>query len=214
MYLATRRAQLTMSHLRDAIGWATQMTEHVHQVTGVPTSLWNRVYSAGTGTLVWTAWVPDMTAAETFNDKLMVDERFMELLEQGVGYVIPGTLDDTLAQLIHPTELPDPPRQIDYAAVVTTTCANGRLAEGMALGVEIAQKAEELTGVPTAFLAGSTGNYGNITWITGCADAAELDRTSAALLDPQFIELVDQKAGRAYTDTPGASLQELYRRIV
>jgi len=99
---------------------------------------------------------------------------------------------------------PDPNRQVEYVAVVRSTVSAGKLARGMALGVEIAQRAEKITGVPTAFVADATGNYGGVAWLTAFANVAELERGEQTLnTDQGFIELIDTQAAGVYADQPG-----------
>jgi len=92
--------------------------------------------------------------------------------------------------------------------------AAGGLARGIALGVEIAQRAEQITGASTAFLADTTGNYGGVAWITAFSDVAGLEAAQLALnTDQGFVELIDAKAPGVYTDHPGATTQVIYCRI-
>jgi hypothetical protein len=87
---------------------------------------------------------------------------------------------------------PDPNRQIEYVTTVRTVCANGNLARGMELGVEIAQRAEKITGTPTLFLADVTGTYGGVGWASGHANAQELEATQQKLAaDASWAKWID-----------------------
>ena len=97
--------------------------------------------------------MPDLTALEAATDKLAVDDAYNDLAERGTAFVIPGSVTDSLLTVIHGNQ-PDPSRQTEYVSVVRSTAVAGHLARGFALGVEIKQKAEKITGIPTAFLAG------------------------------------------------------------
>jgi hypothetical protein len=214
MYLLQRSLRLNGTDIRGAIGWATNITEHVNQVTGTQVSLWNKVYSRGVGTLVFVAPAPDYTALEGFNDKLMADERYHDLLEQGRHYIIAGSVDDRLSQTLHPADAGTAPTG-EYAVVVQTTCANGCLAEGLGVGVELAQRLAEITGVTTYFHSDDGGDFGAVSWVTLYADAAEMERAGQAQFgNASFMELIDKKAGRVYTNIPSASSQSTYRRIM
>jgi hypothetical protein len=212
MYLFSRRAQLSGAKLRDAMGWAVAAGERVTQTTGLPIGVWSQVYSPGVGTLVWATFVPDLATLEGATDKLAVDDAYNELGDRAVEFVLPGTIDDSLSIVVHGE--PDPNRQIEYVASVRTTIVAGKIAKGMALGVEIAQKAEEITGVPTLFLGDATGNYGGVGWLTAFADVAALEAAEMALnTNESFIDLIDKKVGGVYADVPGASTQLIYRRV-
>jgi hypothetical protein len=85
------------------------------------------------------------------------------------------------------------------------------MARGIALGVEIAQRAERITGRPTSFSIAETGAYGAVEW-AGFADSVEqLQAARQALAaDQEFAQLLDSEASTAYL--PEAT-QVMYRRI-
>jgi hypothetical protein len=213
MYLFSRSARLSGGKFRDSMAWATSITERVTQTTGLQVGLWNQTFSPSVGTLVWSTFVPDLATLEAANDKLMVDDAYNDLVDRGNELVIPGSIDDALGMIIHGQ--PDPNRHVEYVAAVRSTISAGNLAQGIALGVEIAQRAEQITGQPTAFLADSTGNYGGVEWLTAFANVAELEQAEQTLnADQSFIELIDTQAAGVYADQPGASTQLIYRRIL
>ena len=190
------------------------MTEKVVQTGGLQVSLWGQTFSPSVGTLVWSTFVSELAELEAMNEKLMVDEGYLELVERGGEFVLPGSVDDTLGMIIH-GQAPDPERKPGYVSVVRTTMVAGGLARGITLGVEIAQKAEQITGVRTSFLADATGNYGGVAWISAFTDIADLERAQLELNSNQsFLELIDSQASTVYTDAPGATSQLIYRRII
>jgi|GEM_PF-900431 len=213
MYLFSRRARLSGGKLSESMAWATSMTERVVQATGMQVSLWTQTFSPAVGTISWSTFVPDLATLEAANDKLMADNAYHELVDRGTEFVIPGSVDDSLGMVVHGA--PDPNRRAEYVGVVRSTGAAGKLARGISLGVEIAQRVEQITGLPTLFLAGTTGNYGGVAWVTAFADVAELERAQMALnMDESFVELIDREAPGVYTDEPGATTQVILRRIV
>ena len=215
MYVFARTLQLNGVDVRGALSWATTITEHVHQTTGTPVSLWSRVYSEGVGTIGFTAAAADYTALEAFNDKLMVDDGYLDLVTQGQKYIIQGTVNDAVSQVLHPAEIPATPITAEYAGLVRSSCANGCLGEGLALGVEIAQKVTELTGLECSFRADTGGTFGAVSWATLYPSAADIDRAAQIQFsDAAFIEMIDQRAGHAYTGAVGASTEQMYRRLV
>jgi hypothetical protein len=136
-------------------------------------------------------------------------------VSQGQKHIIQGTVDDTVSQVMHPAELPTTPITAEYAGVIRTTCANGCLAEGLALGVELAQRVTELTGLQCSFRVDTGGSFGAVSWVTLYPTAADIDRASEIqFTDAAFIDMIDQKAGHAYTDAPGASTEQMYRRLI
>jgi hypothetical protein len=212
MYLFGRRAQLSGAKPRKSMEWVAEITNRVSQTTGLQARVWNQMFSPAVGTILWATTVPDLATLEAANDKLMVDEDYADLVDKGQDYTLPGLVDDLLAVII--SGQPDPNRQIDYVSSVRANIVGGKTATGMALGVEIAERAQAITGVPSLFVADATGNYGGVGWVSGFANITEMERALQAINgDPKFIELIDDKAKGVYNDSPGSATQVIYRRI-
>ena len=212
MYLFGRRAQLSGAKPRKAVEWMAEITNRVSQTTGLQVGVWNQMFSPAVGTILWTAMVPDLATLEGATDKLAVDEHYADLVDKGQDYTLPGIIDDVLGVIIRGE--PDPNRQTEYVISVRSTIAGGQLANGMALGVEIAERVEAITGSPTLFIAEATGNYGGVGWATGFANISDMERAQMAVNgDAKFIELVDAKAKGVFNDSPGSATQVIYRRI-
>ena len=78
--------------------------------------------------------------------------------------------------------------------------------------MEIAQKAESITGLPTLFTSGATGVYGQVGWATGHENVQSIDAAQAALMgDPSWMELIDNN-GEVYAQTP-SPMQIVLRRV-
>jgi hypothetical protein len=212
MYLFSRRARLAPGNTREAMMWATSITEKVNQIVGLNTSLFAQTYSPEVGTLVWSTFVPDLATLESANDKLLVDDGYVSMVDAGAKFS-QGGIDDTLLQLI--TGDSDPSRQVDYATTIRTVCATGSVARGIELGVEIAQRAEKTIGIPVMFATSATGPYGTVAWITGYADVQALEAANQALAaDTMFGEFVDKNVRGVYAEDPAATESLMYRRIV
>jgi hypothetical protein len=141
-----------------------------------------------------------------YGDLLAADDGFDKWSTSTDGY-FSGPFSDVVSQVIHgePTGPPAP-----YVNVVTGTCANGSIGEGMALGVEVAEMATTITGHTTMFTAAMFGDYGSVGWLTGVVDLAALESANAALMaDPEWLKLVD-RAGHAFA--PGVT-GSLLRRL-
>jgi hypothetical protein len=211
MYLFSRSARLAPGNTREALSWAMEVTEQVNQITALGVSLYSQVWSPEFGRMAWTCFVPDLAALEAANDKLVADDSFVSKVDAGAKLIM-GGIDDSLAQILHGT--PDPSRQVEYATAVRAVCANGKIQEGIEVGIEIAQKAEAISGVPTLFVAGSTGVYGSVGWIAGHENVQSIDAAQAALMaDPSWMQLIDSKAGKAYAQTPEPT-QIVFRRLM
>lgn len=210
MYLFTRRATLAGGRSRDTYEWSLDITERVHRLTGLDVSLYSQVFCAGVGTTVWSTFVPDLQTLEAGFDKLGVDDGFLEASDKGAAFV-KGNIDDSLHQVIYGQ--PDPTRQVEYVGVVRAVCASGQLARGMEIAVEVAQRAEKLTGHPTLAVADSTGSYGGVGWITPYGNIRDLEAGGQALADPSFVEFLDTNVSAVYLPDPNITAQTIYRRI-
>jgi hypothetical protein len=171
-------------------------------------SVWTTVMSTDAGVISWATMVEHLTDLEVAMDKLAADGSFNDFIEQNDGLFV-GSLTDTLAQVV--SGAPDPAAAPPaYATIVQATCANGHLAAGMTGGVEIAETATRIGGIPTMFLVAATGEYGGVAWITGAPDLATMEVAEAKVNnDAGFVALVD-RVSPAYL--PHAS-NVIYRRI-
>jgi hypothetical protein len=210
MFLFTRRVRIDAGHNREAMEWALGQTEKVKQITGLQVSLYMQVFSPEVGAIGWSTFVPDLATLEAAGDKLNADDAFLSALEKGAALTVGGA-DDTLSQVIHGE--PDPNRQIEYVTGVRAVCATGNLARGLELGVEIAQRAEKITGTPTLFLADVTGTYGGVGWVSGHANVQAVEAAQQALAaDPGWAKYLDKEVRDTYAEEPSLTTQLIYRR--
>jgi hypothetical protein len=209
MYLFTRMARLSPAHYRDGIEWALGVTEKVNQITSLNVGLWSPILSPGLGTLSWGSAVETLSDLEDADAKLMADPMYLDVVEKGASMLV-GTVEDQTAQFIH-----NPPQtgETTHVAVVETSMANGSFKRGVEVGVEIAQRATDLGGSPTAFLTGVTGTYAGCAWITSATSLAELERGEQAVnTNMDFIAFLDKEAAGCYL--PGVTKQSIWRRLV
>ena len=211
MYLFSRSARLAPGRTREAMTWAVGITEKVNQITELDVQLWTPVFSPRIGTLSWTAVAEDLEMLENAQAKLMVDDGYVAEVDRGAAFASTEGIDDALLQVVHGTV--DPDRRPQYVSIAASQIAPGQLARGMEVGVEIAQRVEKLSGVPTLFVAGATGPYGGVAWISGFETVKELQAAESAVNgDPGFIELVDTKGSQAFIAQ--ATTQTIAQRIV
>jgi hypothetical protein len=212
MYLFSRRAHLAPGNTRAGMTWILDITEKANQITGLDVSAFMSVFSPEVGTVVWSAFVPDLAALETAADKLIADDGYVVLIDEGAR-LVQGSTDDALMQIVHGE--PRPGRRVEYASTVQAVCAPGNVARGMELGVEIAQRAEQVTGTPTMLGAPATGPYGALAWLSGFADIQAMDRAQQALAaDAGFMRFIDENTAGVYVDDFSITRQLIYRRVV
>jgi hypothetical protein len=122
---------------------------------------------------------------------LMGDAEYHSKLASGRDYVAaPAT--DQLATVVH-GDLGDPPPVGSVASITAAVIGNGKYAEAVGWGIDMAQHATAVTGVSTNFLMSRFGTFGAVSWIGISADAAAADAAAAAL-----------EADAAYLDKLGA----------
>jgi hypothetical protein len=211
MYLFSRRLRFAPGNTRKSMEWALGQTETVNKITGLPVSLFMQVYSPEVGVIAWSTFVPDLATLEAAGDKLNADDGFASEVDAGSSLTLGGA-DDLLAQVIYGE--PDPNRQVEYATVVQSTCATGNVGKGMEVGVELAQRAEQVMNTPTLFLANVTGNYGSVGWLSGHENVQALEASQQALAsDADWAQFVDKKTAGVYSDDPNQTTQLIYRRL-
>ena len=79
----------------------------------------------------------------------------------------------------------------------------------MGLGVEIAETAERITGVPVIFVAAASGVAGAVGWISTVDDLAEVEAADAALMaNDEWVKLLD-RGGHAFAGSGTVMLRRL-----
>lgn len=210
MYLFTRTGRLGRANLVKSHEWAHDITEKVNQITGLGVQSWETMFSPEVGRLAWTAAAEDLTQLEDMFAKLLVDPGYLALVETGTQYIADPGVDDHIAQIIS-GEM-DPNRNDRYAAVVVSSMIAGGITKGVAAGIEIAERATKLGGLPTSFQVSSSGQYGGCLWVTTAPTLADLQASEQRVNgDPSFLEYVDQVAPSCYN--AAATTQTIWRRL-
>ena len=82
---------------------------------------------------------------------------------------------------------------------------------GIELGVGLAQQVKQVTGLPTSFAVGVTGDYGAVMWVSLAETIQQVQAANEALnANEDFAKAVDTGAAEAYL--PGA-VQTITRKI-
>jgi hypothetical protein len=209
MYLFTRSGRFAPGGYREAVAFVGAVTEKVNQETGLEVHAWMASMSPELGTCTWATFVESLEELEAAEDKLAVSEPYVELTERASG-LFAGPLTDGLASVVHGQRDPSAPVP-SYVSVARAVAVNGAIGGAIQAGVEIAEEATRITGVPTMFLADATGAYGGCRWVSGFADIGSLERAEATLQgDEHWLALID-RVGTRYA--PGAT-QSIFRRLV
>lgn len=211
MYTFTRSSRLATGRIRESMGWAVEMTEKVNQISEARFGLWRPLFSPNATVLTWATVVEDLEELEAIDAKLMADDGYVELLDKGAAFSAGDVVDDALVSFVHGDFSRAPDAQC--VSVVEAVVENGSFAKGIEVGVAIAQKAEQLSGAPTAFGILSTGPYGRVQWLSAYPSVAELQRAETVVNgDPSFIEMLDRDTAGVFI--AGSGEQRLARRIL
>ena len=208
MYLFTRSGQFRPGSMREAMSFATSVTEKVRQESDLDIHAWMTTLSPEAGMCSWAAWVSSLEELEAANDKLAVSDQFNDIVEQGAG-LFAGPVMDRIGSVVVGGTDPDAPMPA-YVGVARAVAANGHVADSVTAGIEIAEAAAEITGARTTFLVDATGPFGGCRWVTGYPDIGALQAAEEALAaDQSWAALID-RVGTRYA--AGAS-QSIHRRI-
>ena len=209
-YLFNRSVRLRPGRLPDAIDWATRITEKVNVIDEGAVALWMPVLSAQAGTLSWSRVVEDLSQLMAAEEKLMADQGYLDLVEEGTQFASADGHDDSLVRLVHAD--PDGVETAQYASITTAVLAPGNAATGIALGVEMAERIKAVTGRPTSFGASVTGAFGEVGWIMLSDSIEQVQHVTESLAgDADWLKLMDAKASKAFVI--GAASRRITRKV-
>jgi len=212
MYLFVRRGRLAGGQTRASMMWATEITERVNQVTGLGVSLHMQMFSAEVGELVWATMVPDLATLETGFEKLQVDDFFIAEQDRAHGFM-EGPPTDVLEQVVHGEPVDLGPGSYTFAG--TAVCAPGRTADAVTAAIELADRAQAITGAPALVAMGVTGTPGGIMWSSSYPGIESLEAGQQAMADdPDWVALMDSKIAGLFVPDPTSAAQAIYRRLM
>ena len=212
MYVFSRSTVVQGGNQREAMLWVASVTEKVNQITDLNVAVWQNVFSREVGRVAWVAFVEDLSQLETADAKLAADDAFVAEVDRGATFTN-STLDDQLGQVIHGSA--DPERNVTYATTVSALMAPGKFNRGIELGIEIAERSEQITGEPTMLVSAVTGDYSAIQWITAYDDVKGLQTAGEKLnANPSFVHFVDNEVPGVYESGLGITQQSCHRRVL
>ena len=206
MYIFARSRSIQPGTIRAGLAAAVEGGSKASALVGQPVFVWASVLSPTVGTVVWSMRVDDLDSLTGFGDTIAADDGFDEWSRESDA-LFSGPFTDGVSEVMAGAPAGPPAA---YMSIVSGTCANGSIAEGMTVGVELAEAAAKITGHGTMFSAAVAGAYGAVTWATGVPDLntlADANRTLAS--DPEWLKLVD-RAGHSYAQgVTGSILRRL-----
>ena len=186
MQLFTRRVHL-VGPPRETMAYAADICGYVADKTGRDIALWSAMFGAPIGTMFFTVRVDGLADLQAATASFLDDDQYHEKLAAGREFAS-GPAEDSLGTPLY-GELGDPPPVGSYAQVTSAVIAAGKYAEAFAWGADVAGYVSKLSGVPSMFLAGQFGAFGNVTWIGVAPDLETVDRSMATVnADAGYVE--------------------------
>jgi hypothetical protein len=198
MYLYSTSVRSGVASPAKVMEWALRITGKINQIGEVPSALWTSVMSPRMGTLAWTAVVSDLAVIEETEAKLSTDPGYLALVEEAIPLLSTDPADQRVMQLVHAD--PDAASiNAQYASTVTATLVPGESRKGIELGIDVAQRAKQITGRPTTFAVSVTGTYGEVMWVSLAETIQQLQAANEALdADEDFARSLDKDAAKVY----------------
>ena len=154
MQLFSRQIQLS-GPLAETMAYATDLQAHASAVGGREIALWSTVFGAPLGTMTYAVRVEGIADLQALSAQILGDAEYHAKLAKGVDYAV-GTAEDRLFQPLN-AEFGDPPPVGSLALVTSAVIANGAYEKAFAWGIDMAQHATSVSGIPTLFLAEQYG---------------------------------------------------------
>jgi len=210
MYLYSTSVRSGVVNPVKVMDWALRMTQKINEISEVPSALWGSVMSPAMGSLAWTAVVSDLPVIEDTEAKLAADPAYLDLIDEAATLLSTDAADQMVMQLVH-GDRDAATINAQYASTVRATVAPGSMRAGIELGVGLAQQVKQVTGLPTSFAVGVTGDYGAVMWVSLAETIQQVQAANEALnANEDFAKAVDTGAAEAYL--PGA-VQTITRKI-
>jgi hypothetical protein len=208
MQLFTRQL-MTTGPQAEAAAWATDMAAMASAKMGSEVALWAAGFGAPIGAIAFTMRVEGIADLMAKAAPLGGDAEYQAKLAKGADLVA-GPPEDSLATPLL-GDLGDPPPVGSMAVVTNAVIANGKYAEAVGWGIDVAQHVTSLTGMPVGLMMQEFGQFGQLTWIGIAADAAAVDASSAATNgDAEYVKKMSA-AGDLFV--PGSGHRSLVTRM-
>lgn len=208
MQLFTRQVLMT-GDADKSMTWAGEIAGMASDKMGIEVGAWSAGFGAPLGALAFTARVEGVADLMAKSGPLAGDAEYMAKVAEGRA-MMAGPPEDSLASPLH-GELGDPPPVGSFAVVTNAQIANGKFAEAVGWGLDVAQHVTSLTGMPVGVMMQEYGAFGQMTWIGIGADAAAVDASSAATRgDADYVAKLSA-AGDLFV--PGSATRTLANRI-
>lgn len=190
--------------------WGSKIAAAASSGMGTEVALWAAGFGAPIGAMAFTARVDGLADLAAKAAPLANDAAYQQLLAEGAG-MMAAPPQDSLATPLHGDMDGPPPPVGSFAVVTSAAIGNGKYAEAVGWGIDVAQHVTAISGTPVSMLMQEYGPFGVLTWIGVSADAAGVDAAAAKTnTDADYIAKLSA-AGDLFV--PGSGTRTLLTRI-
>ena len=175
MQLFTRQV-MTAGPRDAALAWAIEIRAAASEGMGTEVGLWAASFGAPLGAMAFTARVDGVADLMSRAAPMQADADYMKLVAKGAEFSAAPPQDSLATPLMG--ELGDAPPVGSFAVVTNAQIANGKFAEAVGWGIDVATHVTTLTGMPVGLMMQEYGPFGTLTWIGIGADAAAVDASA------------------------------------
>ncbi len=180
MFFFTRQAT-PMGSPREIMAYATETTDLVNSKVDTTTTLWQNLFGAPVGTLLWNTLVRSRAQLGQTMMTIMADDDIQRQLEKGLEFASDKiATQDFLVRFLF-GEREELPSVGHVAEAVSAVAAPHRMADAMAWGPVIAKKVGQIGGTTPSFWTSAYGTVGQIMWMTVYPSLEALDEAQDRL---------------------------------
>ena len=163
MKLFTRQVHLRGTP-QEVVGYHTEMQAFASEIAGRDIAMWNVVMGAPGGTVAYTTPVEGLADLGNMMRAVLGHAEYHEKTSWAADRVMTPT-EDSLADVLHGEIGEERPPVGTFGVVTSALMANGAYESAVGWGVEMAQFAGDVGGIPVMFTIDNFGAFGRVNWI-------------------------------------------------
>lgn len=185
MFLFTRLAT-PRGMPRDVMAFATEITDYVNSRAETTTTLWQNLFGAPVGTLAFNTLVQSRAQIGQTMMTLMADDGYHRHLERGLDFRSDSLpTQDYLMRFVFGNPDESAPEVGFVAEMITATPKDGRMADALEWGPDVAQKVARIGGTMPSFWTNAYGTVGDVAWITLYPNLEAVDEATDRLMSSE-----------------------------
>ena len=171
MYIFSRTTLAALGKAPEAFPAAVGIAATVGEITGHEIRVFTAHFGAPLGTVMWSTTVESHADRATMLEKLAADQRYLDQADSMQGlFMTPAT--DGMSRFLSPPIDPNS----RYYSITRAAMSNGKYAEGITFGIEMADYVSKEAGLPSVFVKPSFGGFADVTWISGMDSLGDVDQ--------------------------------------